>query len=327
MCNDRQPLVSILLGAYNEEESIARTLQSLLGQAFNNYEIIVVDDGSTDHTVDVVRQFRDDRIRLLQNDRNGGLPSALNHGLDATRGEYIARADADERSLPFRLEQQVEALETRQHVQVVSSWYRIVGQDSEQITEIEIPPCEGVGIDELIADPPEIAHGSVMMRKSSLKSVNGYREAFTLAQDYDLWLRLAERYGSGWLHVIPEVLYERKISGDQLVKRRQQRSYADAAKEAAKRRQTGQVEDLDGLLHPVSRIESKTPTDAEFAAMYEYLAGTWLLHQGQRYSALSRFLRALVHDPTNVRPWYKIILLFLPKPIQERVIQEVQRIV
>lgn len=327
MGDDGQPLVSVLIGAYNEEGSIARTIQSLLGQSFDNHEIIVVDDGSTDDTAKVVREFEDDRIRLLQNDRNGGLPSALNRGLEAARGKFIARADADERSLTFRLQRQVEALRTREEVQVVSTWFRIVGRDADRITEIKVPPCDELDVDELIENPPEIAHGSVMMRKSALEAVDGYREAFALAQDYDLWLRLAARYGSGWLHVVPEVLYERKISGDQLVKRRQQRGYADAAKEAARRRQTGQEENLENLLESVSRIESKSPSEAEFNAMYEYLAGTWLLHQGQTYSALRRFLRALAHDPTNPRSWYKITLLPLPKPIRERVIQRVQQIV
>lgn len=327
MCSDGKPLVSVLIGAYNEEESIARTLQSLLGQSFDNHEIIVIDDGSTDDTAEVVQEFGDDRIRLLQNDRNGGLPSALNRGLRAARGEFIARADADEWSPAYRLQRQVEILQDRQGVQVVSTWFRIVGRDAERITEVKVPPCDGVGVNQMIENPPEIAHGSVMMRKSALETVDGYREAFSLAQDYDLWLRLAERYGSGWLHVVPEVLYERKISADQLVKRSQQRGYADAAKEAAKRRQTGQEENLDDLLEQVSRIESQTPSEVKLKAMYEYLAGAWLLHQGQKYSALSRFLRALVHDPTNPRPWYKITLLPLPKPIQDRVIQRVQQIV
>ena len=96
---DTPPKISVVIGAYNEEQAIAETLQSLLGQTIDDFEIIVVDDGSTDETTDTVADFTDRRIRLVSLDENRGLSRALNRGISGAGGEYIERADAGGRSL------------------------------------------------------------------------------------------------------------------------------------------------------------------------------------------------------------------------------------
>jgi glycosyltransferase involved in cell wall biosynthesis len=233
------PLVSVILGAYNEEDTIAATLQSLLGQSMADIEIIAVDDGSTDGTAEVVGMFEDSRVRLLSLERNVGLPGALNRGIEAARGPYIARADADELSFPFRLQRQSTVLAENPHVQAVGCRYQIRGRRNECIVTKQVDSRTTFDVESLLQNGPRIAHGSVMLRKSAVTEVGGYREEFQLAQDYDLWLQMAEHFGEGWLHIVPETLYLRTIQAEQLAKRERQRAYGYAARECAKMRQQG----------------------------------------------------------------------------------------
>lgn len=305
---DHTPSVSTVVAAYNEEDSIAKTIQSHLGQTLVDHEIVVVDDGSTDQTVSVVEQFDDDRVRLVQIDQNGGLPAALNRGINASHGKYIARLDADESSLPTRLQSQRSVLESNPSTAVVASNYRLVAPTGERIvdvhTELESPPS----VDQMIQDPPEIAHGSVMMRREAIESVGGYREQFSLAQDYDLWLRLADQYGSGWLSVIPRVLYKRRIDVGQLEKRSRKRAFAEAAKKSAKRRQVGKSERIEELVASARTKSDLTFSNTKQQALEHYLAGTWLLREDQFCEAIAKLVLAIWSAPTVPRPWYRLVV-------------------
>jgi glycosyltransferase involved in cell wall biosynthesis len=319
---ESSPQISVVMGAYNEEEQIARTLQSLLGQTICNFEIIVVDDGSTDGTTKMVRDFVDERVRLVTIDQNQGLPDALNRGIDVARGEYIARADADERSLPHRLQRQSDVLKKRQHIQAVGCWYRNIGRNGEQIVDVEVPSDRSFSVTDLLENGPGVAHGSMMIRKEALSAVDGYREAFQLAQDYDLWLRMAEVFGTGWLHVVPDILYERRIDVSQLEKRYRQRIYSEAAQECARARQQGysDAEILDDLFERVENTDSPNFTRKEREGMYHYLLGTKLLEQNETNAARQHLLKALWFAPKRVRPWYRLGLSLL-QPEQRQTIQ------
>lgn len=322
MNTDRSPQVSVIIGAYNEEDTIARTLQSLLGQTMGDFEIIVVDDGSTDETAEVVAEFTDRRIRLITTDQNQGLPGALNSGIDAARGEYIARADADERSLPYRLQCQSEVLDEQSDVQAVGCWYTYVGRDGKQLVDERISTDRSFSVTDLLENGAGVAHGSMMIRADALSKVEGYREAFQLAQDYDLWLRMAEEFDPGWLHVVPSVLYERTIEASQLQKRHRQRVYSDAAQECARMRKTGgtDAQILEDLSERVERADGPEYTPREEEGMYHYLIATKLLAQNQPAAARQRVLKALWFAPKRPRPWYRLVLSFLP-PDKRQTIQ------
>ena len=318
------PTVSIVIGAYNEEETIADTLQSLLGQTFSDFEILVVDDGSTDDTRRIVERFDDQRVNLIANETNLGLPRSLNRGISHAEGTYIARADADERSLPTRLQRQVDVLETREEVQVVGCWYRVIGREEERIADIEIPLERSFDVDDLLKEGPGIAHGSVMMRKEAVVTVGRYREQFTLAQDYDLWLRMAEEFGPGFVHVVPEVLYERRLSADQMAKRSKQRLFSAFAKRSARRRRNGESEDLAELERKAHQVPTRNLSENEREAMYHYLAGVQLLNEDDKGAARRRFLLAVKAAPTNVRPWYRLFLSCLSDQRRNKVKNTIQ---
>jgi glycosyltransferase involved in cell wall biosynthesis len=307
------PQISVVMGAYNEEEHIARTLQSLLGQTICDFEIIVVDDGSTDNTTKVINDFDDERIRLITTDQNEGLPGALNHGIDAAQGEYIARADADERSLPNRLQRQSYVLGERQNAQAVGCWYRDIGRNGEPIVDVEVPSDRSFSVTGLLENGPGVAHGSMMIRNEALSAVDGYREVFQLAQDYDLWLRMAEVFDTGWLHIVPNILYERKIDVSQLEKRHKQRIYSEAARECARARRQGHSGDeiLGSLPERAASADGPDFTRKELEGMYHYLAGTKLLEQNETDAARRRLLKALWFAPKRIRPWYRFGLSLL----------------
>jgi glycosyltransferase involved in cell wall biosynthesis len=133
--------VSVVMTVYSETEYISTAIESTLGQTFNHFEFIVIDDGSSNKTPEIIKHHaeRDGRIRHLVNETNKGLPTSLNRGIKAANGEYIARTDADDRSLPERFERQVEFLETNSDVHVVGCNVRVIGVNGEYFGDREFP--------------------------------------------------------------------------------------------------------------------------------------------------------------------------------------------
>lgn len=319
------PLVSVVMGVYNERDSIDSSVKSVLNQTYDNFEFIIVDDGSTDGTASRFRSYDDDRIQVLENESNRGLPYSLNRGIEAASGDYVARMDADERSRPGRFERQLEAITEHRDVHVVGSWYAVVGRNGENVTTVKVSNDRAFSSEDLIENGPGIAHGSTMIRKRSLDRVGGYREQFELAQDLDLWLRMAEQFGPNFVHVVPSVLYERKISVAQMEKRPKQRFFSAIAEECSRRRRRGEPKHLDELVLKAGDIAGHEYTGKTRESMYEYLAGTKLLQAGDTARARRRFCSAIASDVTNVRPWYKLFLTMVPESVRSRVIQFTQR--
>lgn len=126
------PLVSIVLPMYNAGEYIADCIQSILEQTYQNYELIVIDDGSTDSSVAVVESFNDKRINLIRSSHN--YIASLNLGLQRSNGKYIARMDADDRMFPFRLAEQVATMESNPSICVCASYMEIMGSRQKSVT-------------------------------------------------------------------------------------------------------------------------------------------------------------------------------------------------
>ncbi|MDZ7339511.1 MAG: glycosyltransferase [candidate division KSB1 bacterium] len=207
------PKVSIIMPAYNAERYVSEAIESILGQTFGDFELIVIDDGSTDNTRQVISQYHDPRIVFCANEVNLGLTESLNRGLRRAKGEYIARQDADDVSKRDRLERQVQFLDANPDIALVgSSWFTID------------PAGRGLSVRQVPQDPKSIAenllvslvitHATVMFRKESVLVVGGYRKEAGSAEDLDLWLRLAERFKIANLH---EPLYSVRVHKDSVV--------------------------------------------------------------------------------------------------------------
>ena len=197
------PLVSVILPAYNCEKYIREAVESVLRQSFENFELILMDEGSTDDTQQILRQFTDARIRLITQ-QNQGLAATLNHGIRLSQGCYIARQDADDIALSERFSRQVSFLESQPNCALVGSWAEI-WQGNSRTTRIHLHPADNATLHyELMFDNPFV-HSSVMIRKSALEHLGGYSTdaGRQPPEDYELWSRIARKYE---VANIPEVL-------------------------------------------------------------------------------------------------------------------------
>lgn len=197
------PRVTVLMPAHNAARYVAEAIQSVLDQTFADFELLVIDDGSTDTTTDVVSRFTDPRIRLVSNDRNMGIAGTLNRGFELARGEYIARMDADDLCRPARLEGQVRFMDLHRDVVLVGTWFATFGNGFRRVVK---PPCSDPELRAwLLAECP-FGHPTVMLRRSVLQQHGiSYDANFSRVEDYELWSRLA---GYGQIANIPQVLVE-----------------------------------------------------------------------------------------------------------------------
>jgi len=196
------PKISVIMSVYNGEKYLRESVESILNQTFTSFEFIIVNDGSTDSSLDIIRSYDDDRIRLIDNEQNIGLTKSLNKALRFAGGEYIARQDADDVSLPNRLERQVNYLEKHPEVAVLGTSVYLIDEDGKTTTKVVA--LAGPTLKDLHKGN-QFTHGSVMFKKDIVAELGGYNESLRYVQDYELWLRLAKKHHIGNLR---EPLYK-----------------------------------------------------------------------------------------------------------------------
>jgi glycosyltransferase involved in cell wall biosynthesis len=188
------PLVSVVLPVYNGARTIRRAVESIFLQTYDNFELIIINDGSVDNTMDILTSFSDSRILLLDQENHGKVQS-LNRGIVSSRGELIAMIDADDVALPERLERQVEFMIKNQAVVVVGAATRVVYQDGTE--RIRYRPHDTQSIRQNIVRICPFTHSSTMIRKKVFEKVGFYDPAkdgpkhLSIGEDYDLWVRIA----------------------------------------------------------------------------------------------------------------------------------------
>jgi glycosyltransferase involved in cell wall biosynthesis len=174
---------------HNCRTFVAEAVRSILSQSFTDYELIVIDDASTDGSADEVRTFADSRIRIIQNERNVRVAGSLNNGLAIARGRYIARMDGDDISVPGRLAAQFAFMEANPDIGVCGGWVTYFGVG---IPHVFRPPTAPLELAAFMLFQNPLCHPTVMLRRSCLDSAAlQYDTAFTFSEDYDLWTRLA----------------------------------------------------------------------------------------------------------------------------------------
>lgn len=249
MGNSLQPKVSIVMPVYNRRKYLPEAIESILSQSFKDFEFLIINDGSTDGTIEILSRYRDPRIRIIDNEVNIGLTRSLNKGLKVSRGKYIARQDADDISDASRIEKQVRAFEEDHSLGLVGSFFKIIDERDRPLRTV-IVPMKDIDIRGAILDHNLFCHGSTMFRKEAVQRVGGYREFFKYAQDYDLWLRISEHYRVG---NIGEVLYGWRKDKDSISdrKRIEQCQYAMVAIAQAGLRRKGDRDEIDRGFIPV----------------------------------------------------------------------------
>lgn len=190
---------------YNGEDFVGEAVDSILAQTFDDFELIVINDGSTDDTAAVLASYEDPRVQIFAQS-NQGIPKSRNRALQHARGQYIAVLDADDIAHPARLARQVDCLDAHAEVVALGSGYKQVDVLRDRTFRIIPPTADGAIRRAMITGNP-ICHSSVMMRRSALERVGSYDERFHYSQDYELWSRLAQ---VGELRNLPEVLVTRR---------------------------------------------------------------------------------------------------------------------
>ncbi|WP_262964758.1 glycosyltransferase family 2 protein [Methylobacter psychrophilus] len=188
------PKITVLLPVYNGEEFVEQAILSILAQTFTDFELLVINDGSTDKTVEILAQCNDPRIRLIHQE-NMGLATTLNYGISLAQGRYIARQDHDDLSLPTRLEKQWEYMENNPDCALLGTCAEIWVSDIKQDRRHDHPTEYGPILFALLFDNPFV-HSSIMMRHHNIKCVGGYSSDPLCCppEDYELWSRLARRF-------------------------------------------------------------------------------------------------------------------------------------
>jgi glycosyltransferase involved in cell wall biosynthesis len=191
----KKGLVSVIMAAYNAEGYISESIESIKSQTYPNWELIIINDCSTDKTVSIVQSFakEDSRIKIIDNSVNLGLTKSLNVGIKQAEGEFIARLDADDLSEPTRFEKQVNYLNQHLEVALVGCAAFLINHKSKKIGVFHVA-TNRKNIDRLMLHVDPIIHSSMMIRKTAVDAVGGYRDKFKSAQDYDFVLRLHDRY-------------------------------------------------------------------------------------------------------------------------------------
>ena len=233
------PEVSVIMSVRNGARFLREAVDSVLGQTFDDFEFIIIDDGSTDETPRILADYEDARLHLIKNEISQGLAASLNRGLEASRGELIARQDADDTSGRERFERQVEFLKAHPEIALLGCAAQRIDERGRALGLMGRPTRheEIRRFAEEVSNP--FVHGSVMFHRKCIDEVGLYDTRFQLSQDYDLWLRMLKKFRAANLS---EPLYRFRFLTDSTGKRHRvaQLAYAQLARDLAAARQRGE---------------------------------------------------------------------------------------
>ncbi|MDF9801100.1 glycosyltransferase involved in cell wall biosynthesis [Catalinimonas alkaloidigena] len=263
--NQPQPLITVIMSVYNGLPYLRDAITSILHQSFSDFEFLIIDDASTDESVNVINSYNDSRIQLYQNQSNIGLTASLNKGLKLAKGKYIARMDADDISEHTRIEEQISLMEKHADIGLCGSWYQIIDGRviKKPITHEEIM----LGM--LRRNP--FGHSTIMIRASLLnKHKLIYNENFTSSQDYDLWSRIVEHTKA---YNIPKVLVKYRLHTNQVSvkKEKEQLKNESKIKKQILQKVLADVSNKEILIHEKVIFNTHNISTKEFVSYVNFL--------------------------------------------------------
>lgn len=299
--------ITVIMSVYNGESSLRDAVESILNQSMPRFEFLIVNDASTDGTAQILRFYKenDKRIEILTNERNLGLTRSLNRALNAAKGRFVARQDADDISLPNRLERQYEFLMKHADVCMAAASFSIIDPEGKEIFPRHYD-LDDQQIVNFMKRGNIVTHGSVMFRRKEILELGGYREYFQYAQDYDLWLRILDKYN---IYIIPEYLYKIRLSVENLSMKRcfLQEQYARLARRFYHERKQREKDDYSQL--PASLKEVDMPASGRRAsAKYHYLKAMYLLGADKISSMRRELIYSWKNFPFNPNVYFFLVL-------------------
>ncbi len=316
----KRPRVSIILPVYNGQRYIETSVKSLLSQSYKDFELIIINDGSTDKTEQIIRQIHDSRLKIISRP-NKGLVKTLNEGIQQAKGEFIARQDADDLSLPDRLEKQITFLDSHKQVGLVGTNYTIIDeQDADLVTTDIFTHPDDLSVAEIISN--QYGHGSIVMRNALVRKAKGYDARVGHVEDYDLFIRMSRL---AKIANLPESLYKWRrnpvgisLSNDTL---QQEQAFAIRDRYFKKYLLNANSRDLFGSWHPMSLRSGPKAYCEKKARLYRDLAYLfWKFGRKDRARVAVR--RALLAAPWKKQIIKDFALAALHKDMSERLTYE-----
>ncbi|TPW27163.1 glycosyltransferase family 2 protein [Pararhizobium mangrovi] len=268
------PAVSVIVPVHNRAAFIGGAVESVLGQSFSDLELIVVDDGSTDETPDVLKAVTDRRLRIVSNGRNLGIPQARNAGLEAARGTFVAWLDSDDHARRDRLARQIRFFRDNPGFALVGGAAGKLDAAGRPLRGKRVPPLSAQTVKAWLVFKSAFQQSSVMGRAEVLKRYP-YRDELAVCSDVDVFVRLAEAHR---ITNLPHVLVDRRTHPGQVVRSRGDaiRASKTAILERVLHR-FGATFDADDLARHVMLGEPKRRSDTVDEAFLDW-AGDWLMH-------------------------------------------------
>jgi glycosyltransferase involved in cell wall biosynthesis len=289
---------------YNAEPYVGQAIESVLGQTLGHLEILAVDDGSTDGSLAVIRQFaaRDPRVRVISRP-NTGIARALNDALAAAHGEFVARVDSDDTALPERLERQVDYLRSHPDVVCVGCMAQAIDSDGDPLCPWILPNLDHEAIDRAnLAGQQAIIGPSMMAPRAAVAAIGGFCSDLEISEDLDLFLRLAET--GGRLANLPDVLMGYRRLASSITHTKQNRTIEQT------RHVVQQARLRRGLTDPgpPPRAPMRTPqTPIDFHRQW-----SWMALRGQNHRVARKHARkVLAARPLDLSSWRLAYSVFL----------------
>lgn len=303
------PTVSVCMSVYNAAPHLATAIESILSQTFGDFEFLILDDGSTDASPQILRRYahQDARIRLTCRD-NRGIPQTRNELLAQSRGEFIAIMDADDLALPDRLALQVDWLRSHPETVWVGGAFELIDDRGRLLTTVRMAE-ENARIQRLLLEGhTSYLHPSGTVRKTALEKIGGYNEAWVTASDLDLWLKLTE---VGEVVNLPQPVVKYRIHPSAISQRRQMEQGNNAVevfRQAWARRGLG----TPNFAVTGCRFRPQPTRASRQEFMLKY--GWWAFNSRQRGTAIDYGLRAIALNPLSSESW-KLLVCAALKPL------------
>lgn len=305
------PVATVLMSVHNGMPYVKEGVACMLAQSFGDFELLILDDASTDGTADYLRTLTDPRVRVIALSANIGLTAALNTGLREARGEFIVRQDADDLSHPTRIEAQLAFLRAHPQCAAVGSQALLMDGAGRSLGKKDFPLTHhAIAFAHLFDNA--LAHAAVTFRKSAVMALGGYDEAWPASQDYELWSRLSAHHE---LANLPARLATLRVLDSSITRQHRRPELIRRVQAAHYQRLLGTAPtdpalDLIGLVR--TRVE---PSQLRaFRALVEQMAGAYeRLHPGACSTADFRRMLSMLHE----RVGYNLLALFRTAGIGE----------
>jgi|TARA_B100001971_G_C18229030_1_gene562647 glycosyltransferase involved in cell wall biosynthesis len=294
--------ITVLMSVYNGDKWIKNSIDSVLSQTENNFEFIIINDGSTDNTSAILKSYNDDRIIIIDQE-NRGLTKSLNVGLNLAKGKYIARIDADDICMPNRLAEQKKFMEVNTDIALVGSDAILIDENDQYMGHAVYPTSHEMLIKRLKFPLCSVfPHSSIFFRRDVIKKENGYNENFIMSQDLDLYLRLIGKYN---ISCIDEFLIKLRLNlsgitysdDNQLV-------FGLAALISYFRRKNGFADYFNGddnnwqnFLYEIRKWVTETGLDNKYKAKRDFRVCRNLFKKNEYFSALKVFFKCFYQNP------------------------------